>query len=110
MRKIVLAPDSFKGSISAGELCAAMQSGIQAADPTVDVVEIPLADGGEGTLDALVHATGGHVREVEVRDPLGRPILAQYGVLGDGVTVVVEMARASGLPLLKPHERNPLQR
>lgn len=106
--KIVLAPDSFKGSISAWELSAALREGLRAAEPSAEVIEMPMADGGEGTMEALVHATGGHIREIEVHDPLGRKISAAYGILGDQETVVVEMAKAAGLPLLAPHERNPL--
>ncbi len=106
--KIVIAPDSFKGSLSAGELCAAICQGVLRAAPEAEVVEIPLADGGEGTLDNLVVATGGEKRMADVLDPLGRQRRAAYGVLGDGVTAVIEMAQASGLPLLAPHERDPL--
>ena len=70
---------------------------------------MPMADGGEGTMEALVDATGGKMQEVEVSDPLGRPLSACYGILGDGKTAVVEVAAASGLPLLAPSERKPLQ-
>jgi glycerate kinase len=106
--KIVVAPDSFKGSISARDLCTSVRKGIHSVDPTVEVVELPLADGGEGTLENMVYATNGKTYEVEVKDPLGRPITASYGVLGDNRTVIIEMAQASGLPLLKEHEKNPL--
>lgn len=106
--KIVVAPDSFKGSISARDLCAAVCRGIHAADPKIDVIELPLADGGEGTVDNMVYSTQGETRLVQVNDPLGRPIRAAYGILGDHATVIIEMAQASGLPLLKPDERNPL--
>lgn len=106
--KMVLAPDSFKGSLSARELCRAWREGILAACPEAEVVELPLADGGEGTVKALVQATGGECREKEVRDPLGRRVRAGYGVLGDGETAVIEMAEASGLTRLAPDERNPL--
>src|SRR2546428_11514287 len=68
---------------------------------------MPLADGGEGTVRALVRATGGTLRTARVHDPLGRKITAEWGVLGDGITAVAEMAAASGLPLLKPAERDP---
>lgn len=106
--KVVLAPDSFKGSLSARELCRVWKEGILSACPETEVVELPLADGGEGTVEALVQATGGECREREVRDPLGRRVRAAYGVLGDGETAVVEMAQASGLTRLAPDERNPL--
>lgn len=106
--KIVVAPDSFKGSISARELCASFKKGVLRVFPHAEVVEMPLADGGEGTLENMVYASEGRLVEVEVKDPLGRPIRAAYGVLGDGRTVVIEMAQASGLPLLTEEEKNPL--
>lgn len=106
--KVVIAPDSFKGSLSAPQLCAHIRKGVLRACPTARVVEVPLADGGEGTMTNLVHATRGTITEVVVSGPLGKPTQAAYGVLGDGQTVVVEMAQASGLPLLKKHEKNPL--
>jgi len=106
--KVVLAPDSFKGSISARDLCAFLREGVLEVFPEAQVTELPLADGGEGTTEALAHATGGRMVECEALDPLGRPVRAAYGALGDGRTAVVEMAQASGLPLLAPHERNPL--
>lgn len=107
--KIVVAPDSFKGSISSKDLCTAVKTGIHRVFPDAEVIEIPLADGGEGMMESLVYATSGSKKEANVTDPLGRPILAQYGVLGDGKTAVIEMAQASGLPLLSPDERNPLR-
>ncbi|WP_090581363.1 glycerate kinase [Paenibacillus sp. OV219] len=106
--KIVIAPDSFKGSASARDLCDAIARGIRSVMPKAELVELPLADGGEGIMDNLVHATGGSRIEVVVSDPLGRTITAHYGVLGDGSTAVIEMAQASGLPLLQPEERQPL--
>ncbi|REE68696.1 glycerate kinase [Paenibacillus taihuensis] len=106
--KIVIAPDSFKGSASARDLCAAIARGIRSVMPKAEIVELPLADGGEGIMDNLVYATRGSRMEAVVSDPLGRSITAHYGVLGDGSTAVIEMAQASGLPLLSPEERNPL--
>lgn len=106
--KVVVAPDSFKGSISAQDLCASIRSGIEAVVPSAEVVELPMADGGEGTLETLVYATKGRVCEYVVKDPLGRPVKAAYGILGDGQTVIIEMAQASGLTLLQARERNPL--
>ena len=106
--KVVVAPDSFKGSLSAVAAARAMARGVRAAAPRAEVVEVPVADGGEGTVDALVAATGGKHVEARVRDPLGRPIRAKYGILGDGKTAIIEMAAASGLPLLRPRERNPM--
>ncbi|MGG3885723.1 glycerate kinase [Brevibacillus panacihumi] len=106
--RVVVAPDSFKGSISARDLCAAARRGIHAVDPEIEVIELPLADGGEGTVENMVYSTKGQTRLVQVNDPLGRPIRAVYGILGDDATVIIEMAQASGLPLLRPDERNPL--
>lgn len=105
--KIVVCPDSFKGSLSALDSAKAVARGVRSARPEAEVVEIPLADGGEGTLDVLVRATGGELRSAQVHDPLTRPIEACYGILGDGKTAVVEMAAASGLGLLAESERNP---
>lgn len=106
--KIIVAPDSFKGSISAQDLCKSIRGGIEAVFPSAEVVELPMADGGEGTLDALVYATKGTKCECVVQDPLGRPVKASYGIMGDGQTVMIEMAQASGLTLLQENERNPL--
>lgn len=106
--KIVAAPNAFKGSLSAVAAAEAMAAGV--ADVLADavVVRVPLADGGDGTMETLVAATGGSVREVRVSDPLGRPIRSAYGILGDGRTAVIEMAAASGLRLLRPDEYNPM--
>jgi glycerate kinase len=105
--RVIVAPDSYKGSLSAVEVAAAMARGVRAAFPDADVVEIPIADGGEGTVDALVAATGGRVEERAVRGPLGEPVRARWGVLGSGDAAVVEMAAASGLPLVPPGRRDP---
>lgn len=107
MKKIVIACDSFKGSLSSREVAEALAAGIREADPHCEVHSIPLADGGEGTLEALVEGLGGRYVEVEVSDPLGRPIRACYGRVDGGETAVVELARASGLTLLSPEERDP---
>lgn len=106
--RVVLAPDSFKGCLSAAEVCEALALGLRRAWPEVQTVSVPMADGGEGTVDALVAATGGELVQVEVEGPLGELVHAQYGVLGDGETAVLEMAAASGLTLLPPDRRNPL--
>ncbi|WP_256760476.1 glycerate kinase [Cohnella sp. WQ 127256] len=106
--RVIAAPDSFKGSASADELCASISRGVKRVYPDAIIDMHPLADGGEGTAELLVRSTRGTWREVTVSDPLGRKIQAAYGVLGDGKTAVIEMARASGLPLLKDEERNPL--
>ena len=107
--KIVIAPDSFKGSASAKQVAEALARGWRKVFPNAELVTVPMADGGEGTMEALVDATGGKMQEVEVSGPLGRPLSACYGILGDGKTAVVEVAAASGLPLLAPSERKPLQ-
>ena len=106
--RIVIAPDSFKGSLSAPEAAQAMQCGVARIFPDAGVDLIPIADGGEGTVQALVAATGGSLRQTLVRGPLGAPVRATWGMLGDATTAVIEMAAASGLPLLASDERNPL--
>ncbi|MBB4822907.1 glycerate kinase [Sporosarcina luteola] len=106
--KIIVAPDSFKGSLEAREAALAMEEGILEAVPSAEVIPLPLADGGEGTMDCLVDATGGHTVSIQVTDPLLREVAARYGILGDGSTCVIEMAEASGLTLLKEEERDPL--
>lgn len=105
--KIVIAPDSFKGSLTSPQVCAAIEKGIRKADGNADIVSIPMADGGEGTVDALMNVLGGSKIQVWVKDPLFREIKAEYGILEDN-TAVIEMASASGLALLIPEERNPM--
>lgn len=105
--RVIAAPDSFKGSLSAGALCSAIDKGVRKVFPQADILQLPMADGGEGTIDSMVHALNGEVRTVSVTDPLGRDVIAKYGVLRNGLTAVIEMAQASGLPLLKPQEYNP---
>lgn len=90
------------------EAAQAMAQGIRQADPDADIRLLPMADGGEGTAQALADATGGQMRRTIAHDPLGRPVAARYAMLGDGTTAVVETAEASGLALLAPDERNPL--
>lgn len=106
--KIVVAPDSFKDCLSAKKVAENIAKGIYSVFPNAEVIKIPISDGGEGLLDALVEPSGGRLISVSVKDPLFRNINANYGVLGDGTTAVVEMATASGLELLKENERNPL--
>ena len=106
MRKIVVASDSFKGSLSSTDVANSAERGIKEVLPQCEVVKVNVADGGEGTVDAIVDALGGTIVTVEVSDPLGRKIEAQYGIAGD--VAILEMASASGLPLLKVEERNPL--
>lgn len=107
--KIIVAPDSFKGSLTALEAANAISEGIRVARPNAQIDEIPLADGGEGTVDALVISTNGQFVESAVTDPLGRAITAKYGILGDDKTVVIEMSAASGITLLKRSELDPLK-
>jgi len=106
--KIILAPDSFKGSLSSAALCEHMSAGVRRVYPDADIVRIPIADGGEGTLDSMLTACGGSRYRLQVTGPAGKPVMAQYGVLNDDVTAVIEMAQASGLTLVEPAERNPL--
>lgn len=106
--KIVLIPDSLKESLSAFEVAEAMANGIRSVLPEAEIISCPLADGGEGTVDALVHATGGYKVDAKVHDPLMRSISASYGILGDQHTAVIEAAAASGLALLAKQERNPM--
>ncbi len=106
--KITVAPDSLKESLGAPEAARAIARGLRRADPGVDLALVPMADGGEGTTEAMVEATGGTRRRARVRDPLGRPVEAAWGLCGDGRTAVVEMAAASGLELLSPEERDPM--
>lgn len=106
--KIVIAPDSFKGSCTAREAAEYIRRGVAEVFPAADFTLLPIADGGEGTVDSLVAATGGRLVEVDSFDPLGRPIRAPYGILPDG-TAVVETAAASGLTLVAAHERDALR-
>ena len=106
--RILIAPDKFKGSLEATDVCLAVNEGIKLAFPEAETTSIPLADGGEGTTKILTEYTGGHFVSVEVNDPLGRKIMAQYGISGDGDVAFIEMATASGLLLLSPEEYNPL--
>lgn len=105
--KIVMAPDSFKESMTARTAAEAMERGWKAVFPESEVVLVPMADGGEGTVQSMVDATGGHFVDVEVEGPLGHPVSARYGLLGDGTTAVIEMAAASGIGLVTPEERDP---
>ena len=104
--RVVVAPDSFKGSVSALGVAEAMERGVRAVFPEAEVVKVPIADGGEGTVEALVAATGGRFEERTVRGPLGEPVRARWGVLGSG-QAVIEVAAASGLPLVPKDRRDP---
>ncbi|KOP69886.1 glycerate kinase [Lysinibacillus sp. FJAT-14745] len=105
--KVVISPDSYKGTLSAIEVASAMQAGILDVDPSIETVILPVADGGEGTLESLVASTDGQYISQHVLDPLGREIEARYGVLGDNETCIIEMAQASGIMLLQDKEKNP---
>lgn len=105
--KIVIAPDSYKGSLTALEACNAMKRGVLKAVPDAEIITVPMADGGEGTTRSLVDSLGGTIIECNVKNPLGVPIKASYGILSDG-TAVIEMAEASGLTLIGTEERNPM--
>ena len=107
--KVVVASDSFKGCLSSMQVAEGVEAGIHMCCPGCHVVKLAVADGGEGTVDALLETMGGCRVSVEVSDPLGRPCMAEYAVLNDGVTAVMEMSSASGLPLLKPEERDPMK-
>jgi len=105
--RIIVAPDSYKGSVSALGVAEAMARGIWTVFPEAEILKVPIADGGEGTVDALVAATGGRLMHAEVRGPLGEPVRAHWGVSGDGTTAFLEMASASGLPLVPKDRRDP---
>ncbi|ELY3982601.1 glycerate kinase [Cronobacter muytjensii] len=107
LKKIVIAPDSFKESLSAMDVAKAIEAGFREIYPQASYVRLPMADGGEGTVEAMVAATGGHIVHVPVTAPLGNRVEGFYGVLGDGETAVIEMAAASGLHLVPPAQRDP---
>jgi glycerate kinase len=106
--KVVIAPDSFKESLTALEVASAIERGWRSVFPKARVVKVPMADGGEGTVQALVDATAGQFVRRSVKGPLGQAVKARYGLLGDGRSAVIEMAEASGLPLVARDARNPL--
>ena len=106
--KIVIAPQGFKGNLTALEVAQAIEKGIKRVVPDATTTIKPMADGGEGTVQALVDATGGEIMVTEVTDPLQGRVNAHWGILNDKVTAVIEMASASGLPLVPPEKRNPL--
>jgi glycerate kinase len=106
--KIVIAPQGFKGNLTALEVARAIDEGIKRVVPSAMTTIKPMADGGEGTVQALVDATGGKIMTNEVTGPLGGRITAHWGILSDNITAVIEMAAASGLPLVPSEKRNPL--
>src|SRR5260221_12891054 len=122
--RIVVAPQALKGSLAAAQVGEAIAAGVRAVLPQAEIVVIPVADGGEGTVRALVAATGGELKRAQVSGPLGEPVEAEWGLLGQGIagahaagptpptpptprTAVIEMAAASGLPLVPLARRNP---
>lgn len=107
MKKLIIAPDSYKGSLTAKEICDIIGDVARVYFPELEIIKLPIADGGEGLVDALLYTEIGDKVFVNVKDPLWRDIEASYGILANG-TAVIEMAAASGLPLLKSSERNVL--
>ena len=108
MKKIVVAFDSFKGSLSSSEASEAFIAGVKSVDPAVECCAVAIADGGEGMAEAIVGSLGGEMVSLSAHDPLGRSIVANYGVINDGATAIIPISSASGLTLLAPEERNPL--
>ena len=106
--KIIIAPDSYKESLTAMEVATAIEAGFRHVLPDAQYIKLPMADGGEGTVQSLVDATGGHIVAHTVTGPLGQPVDGFYGLMGDGKTAVIEMAAASGIHLVTPEQRNPL--
>ncbi|MCH8262190.1 MAG: glycerate kinase [Proteobacteria bacterium] len=108
--KIILAPDSFKGNLTSLQVASALEKGIKRVVPNANCVKVPMADGGEGTVQSLVDATGGKFIHKRVKGPAGKPVSARYGMLADGKTAVIEMAEASGLPEVEgTKDKNPMK-
>ena len=105
--KIVVAPDSFKESMSAKEVCDSIEKGLLSVSKDWEIVKVPMADGGEGTLEALVDATNGKIFNEKTLNPLGKEITSKFGILGGKNIAVIEMASTSGLELISPEKRNP---
>lgn len=106
--KFVIAPDSFKGGLTAKQAAEAMKTGLARVYPDADFTLVPMADGGEGTVQSLVDATRGKLITERVTGPLGNQVEAKYGILGDGKTGVIEMSQASGIQFVNEQTRNPL--
>lgn len=106
---ILIVPDSFKGSLLTAEVAASITQGLQRASAKFDLIQLPVADGGEGSTEALCRALSGEKIQVQVNDPLNRSIQVFYGLVCEGKTAIVEVAQASGLTHLKQDERNPLK-
>jgi glycerate kinase len=108
MNKVVIAPQGFKESLTGMEIAQAMSIGVKRVWPEVETILIPVADGGDGTLQTLVESSGGEVKTANVEDAIGRRVDAEWGALGNGSTAVIEVARAVGLARLAPEERDVL--
>ncbi len=108
-KTFVLAPDSFKESMTAKEVCMAMEDGLKEVYPDARYIHVPMADGGEGTTQSLADATGGKLYTMTVTGPSGTPVEASFGISGDGNIAIIEMASASGIQHTRAGERNPLQ-
>lgn len=109
MKKIIIAVDSFKGSLSSSEIAKACENGILEIFPNCKVIKLSIADGGEGTLDALVYGTDGIYKTVQVHNPVMKPVFARYTIFSNGTSAFIEMAQASGLTLIPNDQRNPLK-
>ncbi len=109
VNKILIAPDSFKESLSAIQVCDAIEKGMQKVNDNLIFEKLPLADGGEGTVKAMVAADNGELVSIDVYGPLGKTVTAEYGLIDTGKTAVIEMAEASGLALVATSQRNPLK-
>jgi len=107
--KIVLAPDSFKGNLTSLQVATALEKGVRRVLPDAKCIIVPMADGGEGTVQSLVDVTRGKFIRKKVTGPAGKPVTARYGLLADGKTAVIEMAEASGLPYVTGREKNPMK-
>ncbi|HSP10829.1 MAG TPA: glycerate kinase [Candidatus Dormibacteraeota bacterium] len=107
--KIVVAPNAFKGTLTAAQAAAAISRGVREVFPEAEIVEVPVADGGDGTAEALVTALHGEFRAVRVDGPLGDPVEAVFGLVDSGRTAIVELASASGLALIPPERRDPMR-
>ncbi|MCP3967703.1 MAG: glycerate kinase [Lentisphaerae bacterium] len=107
--KIIIAPDSYKGCMRSSDICDKLEVGIHQVLPQAEIIKMPMADGGEGTVEAIVLSTGGSFKHLKVTGPLGQPVEAVYGISGDGQKAVLEMAAASGIELLALEQLNPLK-
>jgi glycerate kinase len=108
VQRVIVAPDSFKESLKASQVARQISAGVKTLYPAAEIIQVPLSDGGEGITEALIEAAGGRLIEAKVTGPLGEKIKAQYGILENGRIAVIEMAAASGLPLLPRKKRNPM--